>query len=379
MATLPHQVRRSSALFLHAYAHGLRATSKRQCVPVAPSALCVKGTTMRFVLCLISLASLIATGAHAQAPATPTQARLGRTAVATNAITDPFRSAEAIGRWMNAYRVNPEPHKLPHAFRAMAELGVLADQDASGLYVGFVAGVLGANPGKARELIDLMFPLAPEHHASLIKAIAYSGLPGWQPLLRGLAERMPSRVVLIDRLVTGRMPALDGLQLDAGPVPLDVMWGFYFGSGATEPLLRIVSVLKWARDADDVERLTVGSMVKWTLATNASRDVTLLRFLKSAMSFETKDVRAQLSDVILAAETGEIQKIRKEALTAIEQLKAKGPAHARNAQWWGQAGQMALSLGCVAASALGAGAAIGIPCVIGGAASTAALKMTAPQ
>ena len=95
---------------------------------------------------------------------------------------------------------------------------------------------------------------------------------------------MPSRVVLIDRFVTGRMPALEGLQLDAGPVPLDVLWGYYFGTGSFEPVVRIVSVLKWAKDADDVEHLTIGSMAKWTLATNASRDVELLRLLKSAMT-----------------------------------------------------------------------------------------------
>lgn len=334
---------------------------------------------MRVILCLVMAVSAVATSAHAQSLSPAPAAKLTRTPPTASAVATPFRSAEAIGRWMNEYRAKPEPQKLPQLFRAMADLGLLADQDAAGVYLGFIGGVLGANPGMARELIDKLFPLAPEHQASLIKAIAYSGLPGWQALLRGLSERTPSRVVLIDRFVTGRMPALDGLQLDAGPVPLDVLWGYYFASGTTEPLLRIVSVLKWAKDTDDVERLTIGSMVKWTLATNASRDIDLLRFLKSAMAFETKAVQAQLSDVILAAETGEIQKIRKDALTAIEQLRAKGPAKTRNAQWWGQAGQMALSLGCVAASALGAGATIGIPCVIGGAASTAALKLTAPQ
>jgi hypothetical protein len=332
---------------------------------------------LRLLVCVLPTILIGAPVLAQQAASSAANASTQRTAATTG--TSPFRSAETIGRWMNAYRSKPEPHKLPQLFRAMADLGLFADQDAAGIHIGFIGGVLAANPDKARTLVSKMFPLPPEYHASLIKAVAYSGLPGWQDLLRSNSERMPSRVVLIDRLITGRMPALDGLQLDAGPMPLDILWGNYFATGAPEPLLRIISVLKWAKDADDVERLTIGSMVKWTLATNASRDVALLRFLKSALTFETKDVQAQLADVILAAETGEIQKIRKEALTAIEQLKAKGPARTRNAQWWGQAGQMALSLGCVAASALGAGAAIGIPCVVGGAASTAALKMTAPQ
>jgi hypothetical protein len=324
---------------------------------------------------VVAIAVAIATGLGGPA-ASETPGRRPPPSAATAAR---FANADAIARWINDYRSRPEPMQLPQLFRALAGLGLLADQDTNGLYLGFIGGVLAANPGKANDLVKRLFPLPPEHQGALIKAIAYSGLPGWQDLLRAYAERMPARVVLIDRLVTGRMPALEGLALDAGPVPMDVLWGNYFATGAPEPVFRIVSVLKWAKDQDDVERLTVGSMVKWTLATNASRDVDLLRILKTALTFESKDVQTQLADVILAAETGETVKIRKDALAAIEQLKAKGPAKTRNAQWWGQAGQMALSVGCVAASVAGAGAAIGIPCVVGGAASTAALKMTEPR
>jgi len=50
----------------------------------------------------------------------------------------------------------------------------------------------------------------------------------------------------------------------------------------------------------------------------------------------------------------------------------------RNYNWWGQAGQTVLALGCVAAGALGQGQ-FGIPCVVGGAASTAALKYFGPS
>jgi hypothetical protein len=332
---------------------------------------------------LFSLALLLAATAPAvaQSPAMPVRAAAQQRVAAPDKGNPPatFRGAEAIGRWIHAYRQKPEPQHLPRLVHALANLGLLADQDNTGLYLGFIGGVLAANPAQAPTLVTKMFPLAPEHHAAIIKSIAYSGLSEWKDQLRAIAERTPSRVVLIDRFVTGRMPALADLQLDAGPVPLDVLWGNYFATGGVEPILRIVSVLKWAKNVDDVERLTVGSMVKWTLATNASSDVALIRVLKTALTFETKDVQMQLAEVLLAAETGETSKIRKDALAAIDQLKAKGPANTRNSQWWGQAGQMALAVGCVAASALGAGATVGIPCVIGGAASSAALKLATPQ
>lgn len=259
----------------------------------------------------------------------------------------------------------------------MSAAGVFKDGETSGLYVGFMAGVLGANPGMADELIGKMFPLPPEDHIAIIKALAYSGLDDWQMRLKAIAERMPARAGIVDRYLTGKLPAVAALALDSGPAPLDVMWGLYFATGSYEPVLRIVSILGWSKEGNNVERLTIGSMAKWTLASNASRDMDLLRLLKSSVRHEPKANAAILREVIEAADIGETGKIRKDAMTAIETLKVKGSEYARNYAWWGQAGQTALALGCITASALGQ-AAVGVPCVIGGALSGAALKAFQP-
>ena len=136
-------------------------------------------------------------------------------------------------------------------------------------------------------------------------------------------------------------------------------------------------MLAWSQDRNDVEKLTIGAMAKWTLAQNASRDSDLLLLLKGVAAEDKSKSRAPLAEVIDAAETMELAKIRKQAMASIDELKAKGPENLRNYNWWGQAGQTVLALGCVAASALGQ-VQIGIPCVLGGAASSAALKYLAP-
>jgi hypothetical protein len=119
-------------------------------------------------------------------------------------------------------------------------------------------------------------------------------------------------------------------------------------------------------------------MAKLSLATNASRDKELLDTLKVSLNHENKDTRVVLQEVVDAAETFEFARVRKDAMAAIDQLKAKGPASARNTQWWGTVGQTVLALGCVVASAMGQ-IEVGIPCVLGGALSGAALKYMAPQ
>jgi hypothetical protein len=288
-----------------------------------------------------------------------------------------FASAEQILRWINGYRAQPKPDKVPAMVRAASALGLFRDLETAGVYVGFMAGIIESNPKRAEALITKMFPMPPEDQVVLVRAIAYSGHPQWKELLGKFSERMPARKVLIDRFVTGKQHTLKQLPLDGGPAPLDMLWGQYFATGAYEPVLRMVSILAWAKDVNNVDRLTVGSMAKLTLATNASRDKHLLDMLKASMAHENKDTRAVLQEVIDAAETFEFGKVRRDAMASIDQLKLKGPQSARNAMWWGQAGQTALALGCVVASAMGQ-VYIGIPCIVGGAASSAALKYMVP-
>jgi hypothetical protein len=261
----------------------------------------------------------------------------------------------------------------------MSELGVFREMDTAGIYVGFMAGVLHSNPKRAEELVSKMYPMPPEDQVAIVRAIAYSDLPDWKDLMLKFVERMPARKTLIDRFVFGKQPTLKQMELDAGTTPLDTLWGFYFATGSTEPILRMISVLHWAKDQNNVEKLTIGSMAKLSLATNASRDKELLDTLKSSMNQEreTRETRVVLQEVIDAAETFEFARVRKDAMAAIDQLKVKGPAAARNNQWWGMAGQTVLALGCVAASALGQ-VQVGIPCVVGGALSGAALKWMSP-
>ena len=119
-------------------------------------------------------------------------------------------------------------------------------------------------------------------------------------------------------------------------------------------------------------------MAKWTLANNALQDKELLDHLKGELSRRPKVIKEQLTEVVEAAETFETAKIRKEASGAIEELKRKGPESLRKFGFWSQAGQTVLALGCVAAGALGH-VEIAVPCVIGGAATSAGLKIFGPQ
>jgi hypothetical protein len=309
-------------------------------------------------------------------------------------------STTGILQWINGYRDRPDPDSLPAVVRTLSGLQAFKDAETSGAYVGFIAGVLGANPGRAEKLIAKMLAIDPADHWVLVRAIAYSGLPNWKDLLSTFAERMPMRRAMIDKYLDGTLPTLDQidyeskkpgmmdkvkivLQLTDGrekpvmlapsPELIDVLWGAYLATGTYPPVGRIIKLLPLANDKDNVDNLTAGSAAKFTLASNAVRDLTLLNMLKWAAKRQPKEVSVVLNDAIETADTVDTTRMRKESLAAIDELKQKGPNSRRELSGWGQVGAGALSMGCVVAAATGQ-IELGLPCVIGGAAYSAGMQ-----
>ena len=74
------------------------------------------------------------------------------------------------------------PESLP-AIRPRLEFDARPVGDAETVgsaYVGFIAGVLSANPSRAESLVAKMLVIDPADHWVLVRAVAYSGLPHWK-------------------------------------------------------------------------------------------------------------------------------------------------------------------------------------------------------
>ena len=315
-----------------------------------------------------------------------------------------FFSSDAVLRWISGYRVKPDPAYVPRAVQALSKLGAFKETETAGVYVGFIAGIIGSNPAKADEMIAAMLPLQESDQWAIVRAIAYSGLPDWKGLMTRFITRLPAREAMIDRFLLGELPTLAqvsyseepstldkikhlfkdkkpakrGESLEVSGEVLDTFWGYYFATGSFAPVSRIVAMLPWSKAGGNADRITVGSMAKFTLASNASRDGKLLAMLKDAAQHQPKEIKPVLDEVVEAAETMEVARLRKDALATIEEFKTKGSTSSRTTSFWGTAGQTALAAGCVVASVTGH-VELGLPCVVGGALSQAALKMMAVQ
>jgi hypothetical protein len=324
---------------------------------------------------------------------------------------DPRASLNVVQQWIYNYRAKPDYAHVPAAVRVLFHAQTFKEPENSGIYLGFIAGAIGSNPAKAEQLVASLFPVAPEDEWVIVRAIAYSGLPDWRNLLRKVAPQMPGRKVMIDSYLASKLPTLANIPLEetnpgmldklrgvftrnpfakedkklkmvqtfAGNQDLlDTLWGYYFATGSHLPILRIMQMLPWSKSRDTLDKLTVGSMARYTLASYAVRDAGLREFLRSELPSQPEAIKAPLAEAIEAADTVQLGAVRKDALAAVEELKAKGSDSRRNLDFWGQVGVGAVALGCVSAAALGQ-VAIGIPCVIGGSASQGLLSFWEKQ
>jgi hypothetical protein len=325
---------------------------------------------------------------------------------AAPAAPPPSGAPDAVLKWIKNYRAKPTPMAVPGVIQALSQHGTIKDPDSSGVYVGFYAGVLGANPSKGWTLIEKTLPLPFEDQWIVIRALAYSGLPQWKDLMRRLAVKMPNRQVMAQRYVDGELPILNQVSLEptqrssmdkvkgffsgetfwddkkpakrqitfqSSPELIDVLWGIYYATGSETAIAQIAVLLPWSKERDNVEKLTIGSMAKFTLASNAARDEQLLGVLKRLEEHQSKAIKPILAEVIEAAELADTARLGKAAVAALEELKKKGPGSTRDLASWGAIGEAALSFSCLGLAAAGQIEA-GIPCVIGGAMTTGALR-----
>src|ERR1700693_5119452 len=240
---------------------------------------------------------------------------------------DPRASLSVVQQWIYNYRAKPDYAHIPAAVRVLFHSQTFREPENAGIYLGFIAGAIGSNPARAEQLVNSFFPMPPEDEWVIVRAIAFSGLPDWRNLLRKVAPRMPGRRVMIDSYLAGSLSTLTDIPLEEATPGmldklrgvftknpfakedkklqmaltfasnqdlLDTLWGYYFATGSHIPILRISQMRPWSKSRDTVDKLTVGSMARYTLASYAVRDAGLREFLRGELAQQPAAIKAPL-------------------------------------------------------------------------------------
>jgi len=153
--------------------------------------------------------------------------------------------AEETGEnWMTFYYKAPSPDAFSKEVLAMADRGLLKDENAQAPIIAFLSQVMSANPKRIPEWIDEASDLDEKQYNALLAAAWYSDTAEARDLFKK-QER--------DAYLNEKAP--DILVIDVNnPSTLDMLWGYFMATGDSAPVRRIVSALSLSKYSGALDR-----------------------------------------------------------------------------------------------------------------------------
>lgn len=163
----------------------------------------------------------------------------------TLAIVMPALGQEYDQDWLLRYYQDPKPEKLVEQVRASARQGLLKDDKAGPLFVGFLSQVMAQNPKEiARWLLEL-HSLDEEQRSTVVTAAWYSDTEEARACFKDPA--------LKDSAFLQKPPKILELELDR-PQVLDLLWGSFMATGDVKNIRRLVESLSLCEHLGAAER-----------------------------------------------------------------------------------------------------------------------------
>lgn len=146
--------------------------------------------------------------------------------------------------WMTFYYLKPNPDEFVAQVRAMAAKGYLDDGNAQAPIVAALSQIMRQNASQIGTWLDELRSLSKEHRTVLMGAAWYSNTSEAINYFQGnglkeYAEEKP--------------PAILEMEVNS-PETLDMLWGYFFATGDSAAIRRIISSLELAKYAGALDR-----------------------------------------------------------------------------------------------------------------------------
>jgi hypothetical protein len=180
----------------------------------------------------------------------------------------PLRTPEELGRFINKYYMEPRPERIPDAMVMLTSSGVLQIAEAVGMITGFFTEIFLTNPSR---------------------------LPEWQLVI----DEQPgfAKSVLDSALSWSKAGGV--LQLPGRPRQItEFYWGAFFASGNPVYVKKLIELAAFAAERNDLTLWTIGSMAKYSLATNSRQDAVLHSILETEKRSADKRTQELIDEVL---------------------------------------------------------------------------------
>lgn len=170
--------------------------------------------------------------------------------------------------WLTFYYRNPRPDQLIAQLKAWSAEGTLQDSNARAPLLGFLSQVFHQNPQQLQDWYLQTRSLPAKDQELITMALWMSDSAESKALLK---KEMP-------KAFAGKTPP-DILQLKLdSPSTLDLLWGYYFATGESKVLRRIIEMFRYADAPQKLEGIpegrtplytTLPHAAKWSISSNA--------------------------------------------------------------------------------------------------------------
>ena len=196
--------------------------------------------------------------------------------------------AQEANDWITNYYRHPTPDKLVDEVVKYGERGFLADEQKSQVLCVFLSRVMASHPDKIDSWMRRLDGLSLEGKKTLTCAVWMSRTERGNAYLR----KHDCRELL------SKEP-IDLLSLEPGePVILDMLWAYFFATGESAPVRRIIYALNYARYSGSIDAYK-GAGNSEEARTNAYREAVFKSALWSLTSNMNQHQRvAQICDSV---------------------------------------------------------------------------------
>ncbi len=178
--------------------------------------------------------------------------------------------------WLTFYYRNPRPDQVVTRLKAWSAEGTLKDENARIPLIGFFSQVFRHNASQVHTWYQQIKNLPEDDLETITTAIWISNTEEGMKLLE------TENPILFEKKTP---PDILTLKLDS-PSTLDLLWGFYYATGDSKVLRRIVTMFNYADVTKKPEGLPEGrtplytilpDAAKWSLSTNARQHPKILK------------------------------------------------------------------------------------------------------
>ncbi len=211
------------------------------------------------------------------------------------AFASPLTSQAALSAegWLETYYVDPQPARLPEAFRSLSREGYFDRPGNIPTAVGFFAAMFAQNPERVEGWVAQIGGLPQRHERLLAAALWQAGLPLGQELMFKLGRNSPLQSEIQRLAELQSRSVLETPVLSASS--MNLQWGAFLATGDERHIVNIF-------DAIGANEPGVDVAARAALAQHAADHPRVLEICRTQLDRQPEEVKGVLRAAVHSAE-----------------------------------------------------------------------------